>query len=115
MAVKEEWVKRFRVDAENHLNEIRQGIQNLPSQLGQLIVQEEIEAEQQALRELFRRAHSIKGAARMVGLDEIAELALKLEELFGQAYLEPVSFNQTQRDKAEQQIIELLIRIKSEN
>ncbi|OGH97634.1 MAG: hypothetical protein A2104_09765 [Candidatus Melainabacteria bacterium GWF2_32_7] len=38
-----------------------------------------------AISELFREAHSLKGAARMIGLNDIQLIAHKLEDVFGMA------------------------------
>lgn len=38
-----------------------------------------------AIAELFREAHSLKGAARMIGLNDIQTIAHKLEDVFGLA------------------------------
>jgi two-component system chemotaxis sensor kinase CheA len=38
-----------------------------------------------AISELFREAHSLKGAARMIGLNDIQAVAHKLEDVFGLA------------------------------
>lgn len=39
--------------------------------------------DQTAINELFREAHSLKGAARMIGLNDIQLIAHKLEDVFG--------------------------------
>ena len=36
-----------------------------------------------AIQEIFREAHSLKGSARMIGLDDIQTIAHKLEDIFG--------------------------------
>ena len=38
-----------------------------------------------AISELFREAHSLKGASRMIGLNDIQNIAHKLEDVFGMA------------------------------
>jgi two-component system chemotaxis sensor kinase CheA len=37
------------------------------------------------IQEIFREAHSLKGAARMIGLDDVQVIAHKLEDIFGLA------------------------------
>lgn len=41
--------------------------------------------DEKAIQEIFREAHSLKGAARMIGLDDIQTIAHKLEDIFGLA------------------------------
>ena len=41
--------------------------------------------EKKAIQEIFREAHSLKGAARMIGLDDVQTIAHKLEDIFGLA------------------------------
>lgn len=41
--------------------------------------------DEKAINEAFRESHSIKGAARMIGLDDIQTIAHKLEDIFGLA------------------------------
>ncbi|MGD9579930.1 MAG: Hpt domain-containing protein [Vampirovibrionia bacterium] len=38
-----------------------------------------------AIQEIFREAHSLKGAARMIGFDDIQTIAHRLEDIFGLA------------------------------
>ncbi len=110
--IRPEWVARFRQDAETHLHAISQGLSLLPLELGQTSTQEEAEKEQQALRELYRHAHSMKGSARMVGLMEIGEQAQLLEEQLNQAYFEPGGFDETERAAVKVQIEALLLLVK---
>jgi len=93
-----EWVARFREEALVHVAEISQGLEKLPPHLGQSEDEEAGLAEHKAVRELYRHAHTIKGSAGMVGLEEIAEQARQLEELFGQALKELAEFNDLQRE-----------------
>lgn len=64
----------FEVEAEEHLQAIN----------GHLLALEQARGEipDGLLAELFREAHSLKGAARAVGLQEVEALAHGLEELF---------------------------------
>lgn len=105
--IRPEWLVRFKNDATTHLTEISRIMILLPPQLAQTSTKEETEAEQKNLHELFRRAHSMKGAAQMVGLKEIGEKARQLEELLKQAYLEPTKFGTLQRESVRQRIQEL--------
>lgn len=98
-----EWLARFRQDAETHLVEILQGLQALTDQAG-LETGEEAEQEQPVLRELFRHAHSLKGAALMLEQTAIAEVAADLETILREAWLEPARFSEAERAKVGQQV-----------
>jgi chemotaxis protein histidine kinase CheA len=111
-AIRPEWVARFKQEAEVHLVQITKGLQLLPPVLGQALTTEETAKEQYALRELFRHAHSVKGSARMIGLAEVAEKASLLEEILGQAYLEPTHFVSLLRTNVQQQVDFLMGLIK---
>ena len=45
------------------------------------------------ISELFRDAHSLKGAARMIGLNDIQSVAHKIEDIFGMARDETLEIN----------------------
>lgn len=105
--IRPEWLARFKVDALAHLAEINHKFILLPAELGQTTSREETEAEQQALYEIYRRSHSIKGSASMVGLTEIANKARRLEELLKRAYEAPARFDSEQRTSATRQLEEL--------
>lgn len=102
--IRPEWLARFKEDARVHLNEISGKLAALPLELGQTTTstKEKTEAEQQIRHEIYRRAHSMKGSASMVGLTEIANKARQLEELLKKAYEEPAEFDSSQRSSAEQ-------------
>lgn len=64
----------FREECETHMQALTDGFLSLEAQ-----------PDQQALLEhMFRAAHSFKGAARMVGLEALAEVAHVLEDLLDQ-------------------------------
>ncbi|MDD5037357.1 MAG: hybrid sensor histidine kinase/response regulator [Methylococcaceae bacterium] len=65
----------FRIESEEHLQRLDQGLLQL----------ERTPADQTLLDELFREAHSLKGAARMMGLTEIQNLAHQIENVMGSA------------------------------
>ena len=46
-----------------------------------------------AILHLFRDAHSLKGAARMIGLNDIQTLAHKIEDVLGLAKEDKLVFN----------------------
>lgn len=62
----------FRSEAETHLAALNRGL---------LAVEEGVASERE-YEELMRAAHSLKGAARVVGLDPLEELAHDLEDVF---------------------------------
>ncbi|MDD3014613.1 MAG: hybrid sensor histidine kinase/response regulator [Candidatus Gastranaerophilales bacterium] len=71
----EEIINIFREEGEEQVQKINQNLLRLeanPKDSG-------------AIAELFREAHSIKGAARMIGLTDIQAVAHKLEDIFGLA------------------------------
>ena len=68
----------FKVELEEHVTMMTQAV---------LTLEKGDEADNQAelLEQIFRNAHSLKGAARAVELEDIKELAHKLENLFSAA------------------------------
>ena len=67
----------FAVEAQEHL-------QSLSRNLLALEQQPATEAREPLLAEIFRAAHSLKGAARAVGLEGVAVISHHLEDIFGQ-------------------------------
>ncbi len=47
--------------------------------------------DEETVKELFREAHTIKGSARMLGFEQIGEIAHKTEDIFGAIQKEEVS------------------------
>lgn len=61
----------FKTEAQEHLLTINQGLVNLEQgKAGETI------------HDIFRAAHTLKGSARMVGLEDIGTIAHKMEDLF---------------------------------
>ncbi|MFH0702870.1 MAG: hybrid sensor histidine kinase/response regulator [bacterium] len=71
----EEIFNIFREESEEQIQKINQNLLKLEANPGDGAV----------IAELFREAHSIKGAARMIGLNDIQSLAHKIEDVFGLA------------------------------
>lgn len=71
----EEILNIFREESEEQIQKLNQNLLKLEANPG----------DGAAISELFREAHSIKGAARMIGLTDIQTLAHKLEDIFGHA------------------------------
>lgn len=65
----------FKTESEERLQHLDDGLLRL----------EKMPADQFLLEELFREAHSLKGAARMLGLTDIQTLAHQLEDTLGMA------------------------------
>jgi len=67
-----EFLPDFLESAREHLEGISMGLARLKEEPG----------DEQALREVFRRAHSLKGSAMTMGLEEIGSLAHGIEDIF---------------------------------
>jgi len=65
----------FKIESEERLQHLDDGLLRL----------EKTPSDQSLLEDLFREAHSLKGAARMLGLAEIQTLAHQLEDALGAA------------------------------
>ncbi len=65
----------FKIEASEHLQNLDAGLLRL----------EKEPRDQKILEELFREAHSLKGAARMLGLLDIQNVAHTIEDLLGSA------------------------------
>ena len=65
----------FKAESGEHLQRLGDGLLRLEKEPGDIAT----------LEEVFREAHSLKGSARMLGLEEIEALAHKLEDTFGAA------------------------------
>jgi two-component system chemotaxis sensor kinase CheA len=82
----------FALEAEEHLQRLNAGLLKL----------ERGEANEDTLREIARAAHTVKGSARMVGANEISELAHRLEDLLGEI--------RSERIKVDSALCDLLFR-----
>ncbi|MGN7612712.1 response regulator [Magnetococcales bacterium HHB-1] len=65
----------FKAESEEHLEKLDAGLLHLENQ----------PADQSTLKEMFREAHSLKGAARMLGVGDVETLAHKFEDMLGAA------------------------------
>jgi len=79
----EEILNIFREEGEEQVQKLNQNLLKLEAN----------PKSNEALSELFREAHSIKGAARMIGLNDIQVVAHKLEDIFGLAREEKLIIN----------------------
>lgn len=71
----EEILKIFREESEEQIDKFNKNLLKLETN----------PRDHQVISELFREAHSLKGAARMIGLDDIQSIAHKLEDVLGLA------------------------------
>lgn len=71
----EEILNIFREESEEQLQKLNKNLLTLESN----------PKDYAAITELFREAHSLKGSARMIGLNDIQSIAHKLEDIFGMA------------------------------
>jgi len=65
----------YKAETEEHLQNLNDGLMRLEKAPGRT----------ETLEEIFREAHSLKGAARMIGFEAVEKIAHGLEDLFGQA------------------------------
>ncbi|MEQ9366357.1 MAG: Hpt domain-containing protein, partial [Leptospirales bacterium] len=65
----------FRIESEEHLQKLDDGLLHL----------EKAPDDQPRLDEVFREAHSMKGASRMLGVEGVEQLSHLLEDRLGQA------------------------------
>ncbi|MEK7851758.1 MAG: hybrid sensor histidine kinase/response regulator [Deltaproteobacteria bacterium] len=65
----------FKVESAEHLQALEKGLLRLEKEPG----------DKATLDEVFREAHSLKGAARMVGVSGVETIAHKLEDILGSA------------------------------
>lgn len=68
-----EFLETFQAEADEYLNKLDRG----------LLALEKNPSDTEILYELFRVAHTLKGAASMMGFTEIKEIAHRIEDLFG--------------------------------
>jgi len=65
----------YKAETEEHLQKLNEG----------LLCLEQTPRRAETLEEIFREAHSLKGAARMIGFEAVEKIAHALEELFSLA------------------------------
>jgi chemotaxis protein histidine kinase CheA len=68
-----EFLETFKAEADEYLNKLDRG----------LLALEKNPSDTEILYELFRVAHTLKGAASMMGFTDIKEIAHRMEDLFG--------------------------------
>ena len=65
----------FKVECSEHLQVLENGLLRLEKEPG----------DKATLEEVFREAHSLKGAARMVGVTDVETIGHKFEDILGSA------------------------------
>ncbi|MBF0592338.1 MAG: hybrid sensor histidine kinase/response regulator [Nitrospirae bacterium] len=75
----------FKLESDEHLGVLESGLMQLEQQPDN----------KETLQEMFREAHSLKGAARMLGVYKVMEVSHALEDLFGKAQRGDIAFNTT--------------------
>jgi len=65
----------YKAETEEHLQKLNEGLLSL----------EKAPRRTETIEEIFREAHSLKGAARMIGFEPVEKIAHGLEDLFSQA------------------------------
>jgi len=65
----------FKIESAEHIQRLEQGFLRLEKEPGNMAV----------LEEIFRDAHSLKGAARMLGLEGLESLSNRIEDILGSA------------------------------
>lgn len=76
----------FRIEAEEHLKSLSDGLLALEKNLT-------VEERQEKVEQIFREAHSLKGAARSVNQYSIQEICQVLEDVLSQLRLKHLSLN----------------------
>lgn len=67
------FIEKFCEEAKDHIQTLNNGLLRL----------EKDSSDKEIIAEIFRAAHTLKGSARMVGLDDIGLLAHRMEDLLG--------------------------------
>lgn len=71
----EEVLNIFREESEEQIQKLNENLLRLEAN----------PQDEKIIQDIFREAHSLKGSARMIGLDDIQTIAHKLEDIFGLA------------------------------
>lgn len=78
------FIEKFKEEAADHIKLLNDG----------LLKYEKGKADAETISEIFRAAHTLKGSARMVGLDNVGTIAHKMEDLLGAVKDERIRFTQ---------------------
>jgi chemotaxis protein histidine kinase CheA len=95
---RQDWVTRYKSEAGKHIACMRERLARIINEGVVLIVPRHASADtprvdgDENLKELFRLAHTLKGSAGMVGLDDVQAVAERLEEILGNVYYDPATY-----------------------
>lgn len=78
------FLSRFKDETEGHLRNLNQGLLDLEKET----------ENRQTLEEVFREAHTLKGAATMMGFSDIRDVAHSLENVFERAKSQQLKINE---------------------
>ncbi len=81
---KSEFLATFSDEAKDHLQKLNVG----------LLALEKDPTNASIIEEMFREGHTLKGAARMMGFDEIKEVAHCIEDIFGAIHTNKILLDQ---------------------
>lgn len=84
--IRKQLINNFKIEQAEHVQNITQGLLSLEKN-------PEGEERQELLDSIFREAHSLKGAARAVGMTTVEALGHGLEELLLQAKMQRIDFS----------------------
>jgi chemotaxis protein histidine kinase CheA len=104
---RQDWVIRFKSEADKHIAGMRERLARVIREGVNLVVPRPAHNDQprvdgdENLKELFRLAHTLKGSAGMVGLDDVQAVAEELEQILGTVYYNPVQYDTTIPPKVE--------------
>lgn len=96
---KQDWVIRYKSEASKHIAGMRERLAYIIKNGVNTIIPSPAFGDvprvdgDENLKELFRLAHTLKGSAGMVGLDDIQAIAEELEEVLGKVYFNPAIYH----------------------
>ncbi|MHB1326464.1 MAG: hybrid sensor histidine kinase/response regulator [Thermoleophilia bacterium] len=83
-----EFLQTFRAEAEERLHNLAEGLMTL----------ENVPGDEELLKKLFREAHTLKGAAGMMGFDTVRDLSHRVEDLLSSVQKGQIPLNKNRAD-----------------
>ncbi len=83
-----EFLQTFRAEAEERLHNLAEG----------LMILENAPGDEELLKKLFREAHTLKGAAGMMGFDTVRDLSHRVEDLLSSVQKGQIPLNKNRAD-----------------
>lgn len=83
-----EFLQTFRAEAEERLRNLAEG----------LLILENAPGDEELLKKLFREAHTLKGAAGMMGFDTVRDLSHRVEDLLSSVQKGQITLNKKRAD-----------------